>query len=249
VFTDVPGLFTPAQLAEIRRLQPKAEFGEHNKPRGPAKPIQGKWVQPESIQDDQGFGGLDRFVLYTPRRETLKSDAQAGGWFYLGQTTSATSALMIRQNPAWRPIGGDDPNSTPPELIPYSGQPSENHVGALVDDPDSMIDAAMDISNEDAPFCPIAKYDQLWDASTAFDPLAHDKKHMYSLWQPFPLDPGRFVPLSSAFSAHAPVQVPPKIDARAVCVNRKYLVKARLGDTVSSSISSRQRDPHCHLVQ
>ncbi|KAF8322602.1 hypothetical protein DL93DRAFT_2093200 [Clavulina sp. PMI_390] len=109
LLTDIPGLFTPDQLTELARLAPMSPIPTM-KTTGPVKPLQGKWVAPKAVQDSQGFSSFKRFTLYGPTAEQLAAD---GGWYYLGQTTSSTSALIVRQNPAWRPIvESTDPSST-----------------------------------------------------------------------------------------------------------------------------------------
>lgn len=201
---------------------------------GPVKPLQGKWIQPHVVQDTQGFGSLSRFTVYAPSLEQLSAD---GGWYYLGQTSTATSALIVRQNPMWRPIL-DGPDGTipvgltPPPTPPVTSM-SLSTTAAPSPSSNSLSPPSLyNFSNEDAPFCPIAKYDIVWDASTSFDKQAKSSRHMFSLWEPLPQDPERFVPLGSYFHAHAPISTQPTIDRRIVCLNKKYVVKASLGPVV-----------------
>lgn len=196
---------------------------------GPVKPLQGKWVQPRAIQDDQGLGSFQRFVVYAPTPEVLSGPD--GGWYYLGQTTSGTSTLIVRQNPAWRPIV-EAPGITPPATPPvHSASMSATSSSSASTNNPLATPSLYNFSNEDAPFCPVAKYDRIWSASAAFDAKATAMRHKFSLWEAFPQDPSRFVPLTSAFSGHAPVDVPPTFDPRVVCLNKKYLVKASLAAT------------------
>lgn len=90
VLTDIPSLFTAQQLAEIKRLTPPPLIPSQQH----SRPLQGKWVPARSVVTDDTSGTFKKLQLYEPR------DIPAG-WFFLGQSVSNTSALIVRKSDNW----------------------------------------------------------------------------------------------------------------------------------------------------
>jgi len=98
LLTDIPSLFTPAQLAEINRLTPGlnglnryTDSTEVRVNTPPAKPLQGKWVPVRSVDTDRGSGAKMDFRVFEPR------DIPPG-WKYFGQSYNGSPGLIVRKS-------------------------------------------------------------------------------------------------------------------------------------------------------
>jgi hypothetical protein len=182
----VESLLPQAQQAEIKRLAASTPAIEK-----PKKPLLGKWVPAQLHANSMLLPCKSgRLELYRP------ADVPAG-WYWLGSTTSSTSALIVRAN-------------------------------------DGITDA----------FCPIVKYDSVWDDKGSirdtseiafFGALLGLRAGAYSLWAPYPQDASKYAAMTGGFVGdHAPraQPQPPALDAGLVCINKKYLAKAKKGEKV-----------------